>query len=103
VFNPIPFRPSFNTSSVIGLYADLPFPSGCLDSKEEDGASFGLDFSELRDPKYMLQFLYACDKLLSDSSEGYNTDGGATTRPGSASTHGIPDEGNQLGMPREDD
>jgi hypothetical protein len=47
MFNLIPFRPSFDTTSVTRLYASLPFPSGCLDSKEEDGPSFGLDFSGL--------------------------------------------------------
>jgi hypothetical protein len=54
VFNPIPFWPSFDASSVTGLYVGLPFPSGCLDSEEEDGPSFGLDFSELRDPESIL-------------------------------------------------
>jgi hypothetical protein len=34
VFNPIPFQPSFDTSSITRLYIGLPFPSGCLDSKE---------------------------------------------------------------------
>jgi hypothetical protein len=47
MFNPIPFQLSFDTSSVTRLYAGLPFPSGCLDSEEEDGPSFGLDFSGL--------------------------------------------------------
>jgi hypothetical protein len=73
MFNPIPFQLSFNTNSVSRMYVELPFPSGCLDSKEEDGPSFALDFSRLRDPKYMLQFLYACDKMLSESSEDYSS------------------------------
>jgi hypothetical protein len=105
VFNPIPFRPSFDTSSVTGLYVGLPFPSGCLDSEEEDGPSFGLVFSGLRDHESMLQFLYACDELLSDSSEGYNTDRGSydPTWECFHVDHGIPDEGDQLGMPREGD
>jgi hypothetical protein len=47
VFNPIPFQPSFDTSSATRMYIRLPFPSGCLDSKEEDGPSFALDFSGL--------------------------------------------------------
>jgi hypothetical protein len=85
VFNPIPFQPSFDTSSITRLYVRLPFPSGCLDSKEEDGLGFGLDFSGLQDPESMLQFLHAYDELLSDSSEGYNTAGKATTQPGNAS------------------
>ena len=105
MFNPTPFRPSFDTCSITGLYARLPFPSGCLNSKEEDGTSFDLDFSGIRDPKSMLQFMYACDELLSDSSEGYNTDERSydPTRECFHIDHGIPDEGDQLGMPREGD
>jgi hypothetical protein len=34
----------------------------------------------------MLQFLFACNDLLSDSSDGYNTDEGVMTQLGSAST-----------------
>jgi hypothetical protein len=56
VFNPIPFQPSFDTSFVTRMYVRLPFPSGCLDSEEEDGPSFTLDFSRLRDLESMLQF-----------------------------------------------
>jgi hypothetical protein len=51
VFNPIPFQPSFDTSSVTWMYAGLPFPSGSLDSEEEDSLGFALDFSGLRDLK----------------------------------------------------
>jgi hypothetical protein len=105
VFNPIPFQPSFDTSSDTRMYAGLPFPSRCLDSKEEDGLSFGLDFFELWDPKSMLQFLYACDKMLSESSEGYNT-GGEGCDPTWECLHihsEIPDEGDHLSMPREGD
>jgi hypothetical protein len=54
VFNPIPFQPSFDTNSLTSLYADLPFPLGCLDSEEEDGLGIGLDFSRLRDPDSVL-------------------------------------------------
>jgi hypothetical protein len=68
VCNPIAFQPSFDTSSITRMYVGLPFPSGCLDSKEEDGPSFALDFSGLRDPKSMLQFLYVCGEMLSKSS-----------------------------------
>jgi hypothetical protein len=50
VYNPIPFQWSFDTSSLTSLYAGLPFPSGCLESKEEDGPGIGLDFPGLRDP-----------------------------------------------------
>jgi surface protein len=54
VFNPIPFVSSFDTSSVTTTYVGLPFPSKCLDSKEEDDLSFALDFFGLRDPESML-------------------------------------------------
>jgi hypothetical protein len=53
MFNPIPFEPSFDTSAITRMYARLPFPSGSLDSEEEDGLSFALDFSGLRDPESM--------------------------------------------------
>jgi hypothetical protein len=105
VFNPIPFRPSFDTSSITRLYARLPFPSECLDSEEEDGPGFGLDFSGLRDPESMLQFLYACDELLSDSSEGYSTGGERydSTLECLHINQEILNEENHLGMPREGD
>jgi hypothetical protein len=105
VFNPIPFQPSFDTSSITRLYVGLSFPSGYLDSKEEDGLRFSLDFSRLWDPESMLQFLYACDEMLSESSEGYNT-GGEGYDPTWECLHidsKIPDEGDHLGMPREGD
>jgi hypothetical protein len=105
MFNPIPFQPSLDTSSVTRMYARLPFPSGCLDSEEEDGSSFGLDFSRLRDSESMLKFLYACDKMLSESSEGYST-GGEGYDPTRECLHidsEIPDEGDHLGMPWEGD
>jgi hypothetical protein len=105
VVNPIPFRPSFDTSSITGLYAGLHFPSGCLDFEEEDSPSFGLDFFWLRNPESMLQFRYACDELLSDRSEGYNTSGESydPTRECFDIDHEIPDEGNHHSMPREGD
>jgi hypothetical protein len=101
VFNPIPFQPCFDTS----LYDGLPFPSRCLESEEEDGSGPGLDFSELRDTEAMLQFLFACDKLLSDGSNDYNTDeeGYDPTRECFHTGHEEHDKRNQLGMPREND
>jgi hypothetical protein len=65
VFNPSPFQQNFDTSYDAQLYDELSFPSGCLDSEEEDGLGFALDFSKLRDPESMLQFLYACDEMPS--------------------------------------
>jgi hypothetical protein len=49
VFDPIPFQPCFDTSYDTQMYIGLLFPFGCLDSEEEDGPSFALDFFELRD------------------------------------------------------
>jgi hypothetical protein len=100
MFNPIPFVPSFDTSSMTKTYARLPFPSGCLDSEEQDGPSFALDFSGLRDPESMLQFLYVCDKMLSKSSEGYSSgeEGYGPTRECLYLDSEIPNEGDCLGM-----
>jgi hypothetical protein len=85
------------------MYAGLPFPSGCLDSEEEDDSSFGLDFSGLRDPESMLQFLYTCDEMLFESSEGYSSreEGYDLTRECLHIDSEIPDEGDHLGMPQE--
>jgi hypothetical protein len=58
------------------MYTDLPFHSGCLDSEEEDGLGPSLDFSGLRDPEAMLQFLFACDDLLSNGFDDYSFDKG---------------------------
>jgi hypothetical protein len=104
VFNHIPFQPRFDTSAFTSMYADLPFPSGCLDS-EEDGSGPGRDFSELRDPEAMLHLPFACDKLLSDGSNNYNTneEGHDPTRECFHAGHEEHDERNQLGMPWEDD
>jgi hypothetical protein len=80
-----------------------PFPSGCLDSEEENCPGPSLDFSGLHDPEAMLQFLFACDNLLSDGSNDYNFDeeGYNPTQECFHAGHEEHDEGNQLGMPRE--
>jgi hypothetical protein len=57
------------------LGLNSPSPSGCLDSEEEDGPGFALDFFELRDPESMLQFLNVCDEMLFEGSEGYISGG----------------------------
>jgi hypothetical protein len=87
------------------MYVGLPFPSGCLDFEEEDGPSFGLDFFGLWDPESMLQFLYACDEMLSERPEGYSTSGEGY-EPTQECLHidsEILDEGDHLGMPWEGD
>lgn len=64
-----------------------------------------MDFSGLRDTESMLQFLYTCNELLSDGSEGYSTDEGSydQAREWFHTDHRSPDEGKQLGMLWEDD
>jgi hypothetical protein len=81
-----------------------PFRSECLDSEEEDGPGPGLDFSGLHDPEAMLQFLFACDDLLFDGSNDYNSDkeGYDPTRECFHVGHEEHGEGNHLGMPWED-
>jgi hypothetical protein len=105
VFNPIPFQSRFDTSSITKMYVELPFPSGNLESEEEDGPSFALDFSRPRDPEFMLQFLYACDDMLSESLEGYSSGGESydLTRECFHVDPEAPEEGDHLGMPQEGD
>jgi hypothetical protein len=53
----------------------------------------------------MLQFLFVCDELFFDGSDYYNADevGYNPTRECFHTGHEEHDEGNQLGMPLEDD
>jgi hypothetical protein len=44
--------------------------SGLAGSKEDDDSDFGWDFSGLRDPSAMRDFMFACDYCLS----GYSND-----------------------------
>jgi hypothetical protein len=85
------------------MYADIPFPSGCRDPREEDCTGLDLDFFGLHNPEAMLQFLFTCDELLSDGSDDYITDeeGYDATRECFHIEHEEHDEGDQLGMPRE--
>jgi hypothetical protein len=101
VFNPIPFQPRFNTNNDAQMYDGLSFPSECLDSEEKDGPNFALDFSGLRDPKSMLQFLYACGEMLSERLEGYNSveEGYDPTWECFHVDSGLPEEGDYLGVP----
>jgi hypothetical protein len=105
VCNPIPFELSFDTSSITRMYVGLPFPLGCLDSEEEDGPSFALDFSGLRDPESMLQFMYVCDEMLSESSKGYSSGGEGydLTQEFFHINSEIPKEGDHLSTPQEGD
>jgi hypothetical protein len=43
--------------------------------EEEDDPNFSMDFSELRDPRAMRDFMSACDHcLFGDSDDGHNLD-----------------------------
>jgi hypothetical protein len=80
VFNPIPFQPSFDTSSITSLYTGLPFPFRCLDSEEEGGLNVGLDFSRLCDPKSMLQSYTRAMSYSPTARRATTPTKGATTR-----------------------
>jgi hypothetical protein len=127
VFHPVPFRFSFDplgdptsASAFARTYPDLPGyhmwstwdlltvastsePAG---PEEEDDPDFSWDFSELRDPRAMRDFMSACDYCLSgDSDDGHSLDdeGYDPTRE----CFHIDQEGhngdNHLGMPRNYD
>jgi hypothetical protein len=127
VFHPVPFRFSFDpprdptsASAFARAYPDLPgyhmwstwdlltvaSTSGPVGSKEEDDPNFSWDFSELRDPSAMRDFVSACDHCLS----GYSDDGHSLDDEGYDPTRECfhidqedHDEDNHLGMPRNND
>jgi hypothetical protein len=79
---------------------------GPAGSEEEDDPDFSWDFSGLRDPSAMRDFMSACDYCLS----GYSDDGHSLDDEGYDPSHecfhidqGDHDEGNHLGMPGDDD
>jgi hypothetical protein len=53
----------------------------------------------------MLQFLYACDEMLSESPKGYGSSGEGydLNRECFHVDSGLPEEGDHLGMPPEGD
>jgi hypothetical protein len=90
VFHPVPFRFSFDppsdpasVSAFVKAYPNLPryhmwsswdrptaFSTfGLAGSKEDDDSDFGWDFSGLRDPSAMRDFMSACDYCLSGCSD----------------------------------
>jgi hypothetical protein len=117
VFHPVPFRFSFDppsdptsVSAFARAYPDLPGyhmwstcdrltavstsrPAG---SKEEDDPDFSWDFSGLRDPSAMRDFMSACDHCLDD--KGYDL-----SRECFHIDQGDHAEDNHLGMPGNDD
>jgi hypothetical protein len=108
VFHPIPFRFSFDppsdptsVSTFARAYLDLPgynmwstwdrltavSTSGPPGSEEEDDPEFSWDFSGLRDPSAMRDFMSACDHcLFGYSDDSHSLDDEGTTQVASVST-----------------
>jgi hypothetical protein len=127
VFHPVPFRFSFDppsdptsVSAFVKAYLNLLGyhmwsswdrlttvstyrPPG---SKEEDDPDSGWDFSGLRDPSAMQDFMTACDYCLSGcSDDGHSLDDegcGPSRECFHVDLRGR-NEGNHLGMPEDDD
>jgi hypothetical protein len=127
IFHPIPFRFSFDppsdpasVSAFVKAYPNLPgyhmwsswdrlmavSTSGLAGSEEDDDSDFGWDFSGLRDPSAMRDFMTACDYCLSGcSDDGHSLDdeGCGPSRECFHVDLGDRDEGNHLGMLEDDD
>jgi hypothetical protein len=127
VFHPVPFRFSFDpprdpasVSAFIKAYPNLPgyhmwsswdqltvvSTSGLAGSEEDDDSDFGWDFSGLRDPGAMRDFMTACDYCLSGcSDDGHSLDdeGCGPSRECFHVDLRDRDEGNHLGMPEDND
>jgi hypothetical protein len=125
VFHPMPFRFSFDppsdpasVSAFVKAYSNLPGyhmwsswdrlttvstygPSG---SEEEDDPDSGWDFSGLRDPSAIRDFMTACDYCLSGcSDDGHSLDDEGCGPECFHVDLGGRDEGNHLDMPEDDD
>jgi hypothetical protein len=127
VFHPVPFRFSFDPPSdpasvdaFIKAYPNLPgyhmwstwdrltavSTYGPPGSEEDDEPDSGWDFSGLGNPSAMRDFMTACDYCLSDcSDDGHSLDdeGCGPSRECFHVDLGGLDEGNHLGMPKDDD
>jgi hypothetical protein len=80
--------------------------SGPAGSEEEDDSDFSWDFSGLRDPSAMRDFMSACDHCLSgysDNDHSLDDEGYGPSREYFHIDQGDHDEGNHLGMPENDD
>jgi hypothetical protein len=123
VFHLVPFRSSFDppsdptsVSAFARAYPDLSgyhmwstwdrltavSTSGPVGSEEEDDPDFSWDFSGLRDPGAMRDFMSTCDHCLSGySDDGHSLDdeGYDPTRECFHIDQGDHDEYNHLGMP----
>jgi hypothetical protein len=127
VFHPVPFRFNFDppsdpasVSAFVKAYPNLPryhmwsswdrltaFSTyGPPGSEEEDEPDSGWDFSGLRAPSAMRDFMTACDYCLSDcSDDGHSLDdeGCGPSRECFHVDLGGHDGGNHLGMSEDDD
>jgi hypothetical protein len=80
--------------------------SGPVGSEEEDDSDFSWDFSGLRDPSAMRDFMSACDYCLSsyfDNDHNLDDEGYGPSRECFHIDQGDHDEDNHLGMPENDD
>jgi hypothetical protein len=126
VSQPIPFRFNFDppgdpasVSAFVRAYPDLlgyhmwsswdrltaVSTSGPAGSEEDDDPDFGWDFSGLRDPSAMRDFMSACDYCLSgcsDDDHSLDDEGYGPSRECFHIDQGDHDEGNHLGMPEDD-
>jgi hypothetical protein len=126
VFHPVPFRFSFDppsdpasVSAFARAYPDLQgyhmwstwdrltavSTYGPVGSEEEDDPDFGCDFSGLRDPNVMQDFMSACDYCLSGCSNDGHSLGDEGYDPSRECFHidqGDHDKDNHLGMPDDD-
>jgi hypothetical protein len=126
VFHPVPFRfsldPPSDPASVrafVKAYPNLPgyhmwsswdrlaavSTSGLASSEEDDDSDFGWDFSGLRDPSAMRDFMSACDYCLSGCSDDDHSLGDEGCDPSHECFHiDQVDHGgdNHLGMPEDD-
>jgi hypothetical protein len=126
-FHPVPIRFSFDppsdpasVSAFIKAYPNLPgyhmwsfwdrltavSTYGPPSSKEEDEPDSGWDFSGLGNPSVMRDFMTACDYCLSDCSDDGHSLDDEGCGPSLECFHvdlGGHDEGNHLGMLKDDD
>jgi hypothetical protein len=80
--------------------------SGLVGSEEDDDSEFGWDFSGLRDPSAMRDFMSACDYCLSgcsDDDHSLGDEGCNLSRECFHIDQGDHGEGDHLGMPEDGD
>jgi hypothetical protein len=126
LFHPVPFRFNFDppsdppsVSTFVKAYPNLPgyhmwsswdrltavSTSGLAGSEEDDDSDFGWDFSRLRDPSAMRDFMSACDYCLSgcsDDDHSLDDEGCDPSRECFHIDQGDHGEGDHLGMPEDD-